>query len=282
MPDAALADAAEQLPSDRLPGGPPRAHAAASAFLRLVGHELLGRHRDATPLSVRGPMCSGNLLALMTSMPARDDVLLLAASRTGRGAFLVAPLAPPRWAEAGLTRFADWASAKRAGPCPACGDGSRLDDYHVVAECPVTTAARARAVADLARIAAKVYRLARVAAHLDGRRRDEPMTPAGLEADCRAVAELAASCDWSSPAGCFLLHRLVTLQPWPAAAWPDADVSPAGLLCSTLGRTFDGTVAAPRHLRALANAWGAWAIGCFAEAARAWAAACYSLVPNVQ
>ena len=270
---------AARLPAgSQLSGGPPRQHLTSLSFALDVQPSALGRERGHTPLSCRGPMCSGNLLAVAKVRHDRTQLTRLLSSRSGRIAFLCPPIAPSRWVEEGLVRFPDpsaWQSAKRPGGCPVChhaGIQAQLHDEHVVSHCsgPSISDCRALLIPQLPSKVAGIARLSLLACHNEKRRPWEASQPAGLEDTVLEYLRLADSVDWASPIGRFLLHRLVTAQPWPATVVPLA-ADPATTLARRLGELFDATNVQPRHLRPLADLWASWSVSSFNQLCTSWA-----------
>jgi hypothetical protein len=217
----------------------------AAAFMALgynVTAASLGQIKGRTPLSARGPGCSGALLTSTSRRLTSRAMGLLMGVRTGSEG----------WRRVGTDGFdAAEQAAHAADPsCRTCGTGRPEGPFHACCECPhaATAAVRAQAQASLPSM---IYHLVRL-----GYQSIEPRdgTEDFSEEPAEAARQLAEQQDWDTAEGRFLFFRLLAVAPWPAAV-PHSEPGP---LTAALGRMFDVAVAKPHRIRPLANMWTAW------------------------
>lgn len=275
--------------SARPAGGPPLRHIADSLGPRVPD---LGDHHAHTPLSARGPLCSGNLLAYCNVPLPRHEVARLLALRVGRAGFFFFPLAPTRWVVErllNLTTAEEWRLIKRPAPCPTCAmiagaNAPTLSDWHIINECPSTYIVQLGARAVMPQRVALVATALLIANHraLPGARFAPPYPP-GLPTTVAEYRREAEAADWTSPYGQFLLYRFVTLQPWeplPPSAEPYLANDAAFRLATRLGLLFHSTNVAAHHLRRVARAWAPWAVRFTSLHVDAWTTAAAPLQPS--
>ena len=288
-PDAEIAAlAAAPLTTETTPpGGPPRLHVAWQCGGLGRPAAELGTRSDTTPLSLRGPLCMGNLLSLVSRRIPQQHLRLLIASRSGRSSFFFTPLYENR-----VTLTGDeWRDIKLPGPCQVCVAGgapegalSELHDYHITSLCPATVDARVAAQAAAPALVRNITYLSLLAAWREGHNMPRASPDGGAADRIAAISdrarELASLSDWQSACGRLLFHRLVTCQPWPLSAAPH-DAAAASCLFRLLGNLFDTTAVSPRYLRSLANAWSQWAGLHFAALRSAWHAVAVTQMPII-
>jgi hypothetical protein len=270
-------------PTTPCPSTPP---SAVAAWFNL-GYAALspgpGTLKAATPMSVRGPGCSGGFLATTTELLPAGHRLALSNVRLGRLGMLMTPLAPDHLrrahaveearAEHGLApgtrapaaarRQLNRADAVRAWnalvntprSCGKCGDpGSDEGPFHVCTECMHTATREARAEV-ISSVPTLAYKLAYRASLALARHREDPAAVAEATLAGSAAQQAAETTDWSLPESRYVLFRLLTAAPWPACIF---DGYPHGQLGKALGRAFD-TTAKPHRTRPVIDALVAWA-----------------------
>ena len=199
-------------------------------------------------------LSSTSLLGLV-SVWCPTRVGAIAEARLGAAGLVLRRLGPPEWHLPDTARDDDWHAAHHGRPCPFCIDVRSTDVWHLLSECcaPDVVAARpalrARAARFISgRLACLILESARTA------------TPARRAATSAAVLELRASLgafSWDSPAGAFLIYRLLLVLPFPAR------VLRAGIgafaTVRHLGELFDAVHVRTTHLRGVADGWTMWA-----------------------
>ena len=235
----------------------------------------LGTHRAATPLSTRGPMCSGSLLAMCDRQTPYSHRMALGNLRLGKAGLYQIPLAPPgrtrNDARTGVMRDHglapvdpdDGLPADEAAPttwnhlmnsstaCYRC-EMPRESPYHVCVECTHAPVQHVRQevidglpsmITDLVRRALQAHHCAPF----------QPLPPL-LEARAVAIGQQASAMDWTSMEGNWVLYRLLAVAPWPAKA-----AAPDHALVLALGEVFDEVIAKNHRIRRVANRWVPWA-----------------------
>ena len=279
--------------------GPPCQHLCDLFFGYATLPTSLGEADDATPLSCIGPGCSGNVLSLVAEPLPPHLTSAIVHARVGKMALFDGPLAVPPWLRTWRSQAerrdgdgdsddddappADggWASrACRAAPCPLCAMPS-VDPLHVLCECtdPATVSLRAEITSGVPSLIAALFRDLVLADHRARRisQPDLPHEPEGLDGAVAAVTDEVRSTRWGSPAGRFLLHRLLIVMPWSERAvffpsplrvhplLPDAPVT------WRLGILFDATALSNQYLRSFAVRWVRWAGPRVLELCKTWA-----------
>ncbi len=217
----------------------------AGAFFCLgynVTAAQLGACKSTTPLSARGPSCAGALLTSVSVPLTKQAKAVLMGVRTGAEG----------WRRVGTGRFDPAAhEARVADPaCRLCQSGKAEGPFHACCECPhpAMVALRAKLARSMPGFVSHAVRLAY----------DAVRPKDGTDAEALAMAAtaytLAATQDWTSPEGRFIMFRLLGVAPWPAAVAG----CPFGALGSFLGTMFDRVTAKPHRLRPLANNWCGW------------------------
>ena len=202
----------------------------------------LGTYKSTTPLSARGPGCSGSILTSVSRRLSRPAMAVLMGVRTGREG----------WHRVGSGGFnaAEYA-ADVPRPCHLCHGMGDEGPYHACCVCPHgdVDEVRAKVIRTLPNL---IYHLVRL-----GYQSIEPKDGDGLAAAliAEAAQHLAEHQDWTTAEGRFIMFRLLSLTPWPAAL-PEAA---AGPLTALLGRMFDAANAKSHRIRPLCNMWATWA-----------------------
>lgn len=284
------------------PAGPPLATAAWFNLEYAQPLSALGAARFATPLSVRGPGCSGALLIAVSDRISRARRMAISSLRLGKRALFQHPLAPVGRTKAAVDALGDgvpWRTrVNTCTPCPRCGAAPE-DPYHVLTECPhgPTRARRAARTAVIHQFIGKLVGTARLCADPSGLPPRDIAERAPLAG--RDAAELALTADWNSAAGRFVLYRLLAVASWDTsvqdaaqqpgaaadAAQPPlaaAGAAPAALpgaggqlpaaeeLAITIATALEGAVCKPHRVRPLANMWMGWASTAVQDITAAW------------
>jgi hypothetical protein len=234
--------------------------ASLESYFEPPFRHIHGYPKQASPLSCRGPMCSGGLLSLVSKRVQADDWMALLAAKLGRQGVIRPPFAP-------LAPTEDALSNTDAGAdCPhaTCRAGSFCDFFHISLECPHPLLANIRP--RITQFACRVAQL--VLTDEDGLNHIEV-----LSFDSTPGA-------WSSRAGRFILHRLLTCTTWSHrdiarghAAERHLGLPTAGLwltLPHLLASRFDTWVCKTHLLRPLANSWVSLAGSLCHHIAQAW------------
>ena len=257
----------------------------------------LGSHRGATPLSTRGPMCSGSLLAMCDRQTPYVHRMALGNLRLGKAGLYQVPLAPPGrtindlrtgvMRDHGLAPVApdDGEPAAEAAQVPwthlmnsssacyRCGM-PRESPYHVCVECTHAPVQHVRQevieglpslITDLMRRALQAHYCAPF----------QPLPPV-LEARAVAIGEQASGMDWTSTEGNWVLYRLLAVAPWPAKA-----AAQGHSLALALGQVFDEVIAKNHRIRRVANKWVPWAGGTVMRLHDAWSGRLRPHLPSV-
>ena len=249
-----------------------RNHFAALSFSMSQDAVALGTAAGYTPLSIRGPGCSGSLLAI-----ARDRkypacmALQLGTEALHRwpfdgthkdAAFFAynggadAETSPENTAAV----IGDEYSARFSRrPCPLCS-AAELSTFHVVCECqhPLLLDARASVAG---RIPAFYTRLAEQCTgeippnHVGG------LPRAGAVLDTIATFSTQVTTDEDK----FILYWTLAVSPWPASAVPQGQGK-----ARALGVLFDSININHRWLRTVATTWLGWAEAGILDLAAAW------------
>ena len=244
-------------------GRPPRSVAGATAslesFYEPAHAEMHAYPKTVTPLSARGPMCSGGILALVSNRILRKYWDALVCAKLGRVGLTYPPFSAERPTPAAL-------SGENGKECPhsECG-APYCDPYHLLVECshPHVAALRTLLAARTASIACTIL----------ATRISEP--------DLIVAAFCATPGAWQSRAGHFMMFRLLTATPWShndvargfagdnggpemAVLWLQLPASLAELFSTTLCKT--------HNIRPLANRWAQMAGNCWFQLATAWQA----------
>ena len=264
-------------------------HFASLSFGLSKPVQSLGLQHGCTPLSAKGPGCSGWLLAIARKgpYPAYASFLLgnealhrwpFAAEGRGAAAPPLDPVddmecgpedSPPRAPEDYTVRF-----AQRA--CPLCG-ADDLSTFHLVCECThlVIVEARERALASLATLYSSIRERCRA---LRGAA-DADRGPSARADGSRAETVTDLLLDWQalplSPEGQFLLYWTVAACPWPATAAAAGQPT-----AQSLGEMFDSVLMRHQLLRPLADLWLCWSESTIKDFAAAWARA--ATTPHVR
>ncbi len=282
-------------------GGPPLQHAADCALGADVHHRDPGRSRGSTPLSMRGPGCSGNLVAFCTAEVSPKGVARLVALRGGRAALHFHPLSPWDKDRLPLRGSEEWRRLMREGPCPVCAArvgrnlAPTLSDWHIINECLATWDQQAAAQEAAPALVRDIARATIVARHRGRRpREDDTPEPPGVDEDANSLLALAQDVDWLSHDGQRLLYHLTTALTWSASdvgpaphnhhhhhPQPAAEGQPnaARELLSSLGRLFDSTNVAPRYVHPVANRWVPSAVRTTGRFLKAWQNAAADIPP---
>ena len=249
----------------RPPAGPPTAAAAWFDFNYTQPTSALGTTKAVTPLSARGPGACGAIIAGSTRRVPWQQQRLLSNVRLGRAGLYYQPLMPPH----AHGQHVDYHDIATPALCKRCGSDSE-DPFHIVALCPFPAVAAARE-AIIAELPDFVSRL--VAAALSATAGGPPNAP--LAHGAQATADLArllaapAGPTWSQQAGHFMLYRLLTIAPWPAACVTGS--SDADALAALLGTVMDSTTAKAHRARPFNNLWHSWSAKRLQSIMFAWA-----------
>jgi len=222
----------------------------------------LGLHPRFTPLSTHGPMCQGSLLSMCT-IPAHK-LAVVGHLRLGAKALQMAVFSLQRNFQQ-RDRSADEDHDDRSRfivrnvPCSLCGV-SPLDVFHLACECTHVSmvAWRASVVPAARQLLANIARLL-FKAH-DEMNRDESDL-------CSEVTAEAASVDFTTDMGRFILFRLLLFHPW-SGRLAGSDMSLYTV--RVIGELFDAAGLPNMFLRPLADAWGYWSISWAWRLGNAW------------
>jgi hypothetical protein len=200
----------------------------------------------ATPISLRGPLCNGGILSLVTRWPARLQWLSLMSMRRGRRGLLFNPVQHVR--DRDLTE------------CRLCHDRlSREDVFHVLCECQGGDLPNVRILA-----AAAAVKIIQLIVQESG--------PSSPLSDSLLHSLQETPCVWETPPGCIILFRLLSVLPWtsifsqrlyydaPLAVLPRAAINGPGVptewaLFYSLALCFDAIHRKNHLLRRLGDAW---------------------------
>ena len=257
----AVAPALELITSSARPSALPATQHAADLHLRhqqLACPTTVGIVKTSTPLSIRGPGCSGAIIALVTRQIAPQHLHALGMLRQGRSAMYHYPLAAKGRLLTDAARDGDanktaslkrWAhSAHHMASCGLCGSEAE-DPFHVITECAHADVSAVRE-SICAALPAKIQNIcvrAMEACNSSGSSARERQGRIDL---LGAVEQQLAGVDWASSEGRFILFRFLAVLTWPASA--AASDHPA---VAALGSLFDAAVAKTHRLRPMANAW---------------------------
>ena len=270
----ALAGHRAALSSVRPAHGPPAVAAADHALVLHNGLGAAGPSTMATKLSYTGPGGSGALYSLATIVLNRRALSALLRASLGALALRTLPLAPRALlldADAGAAAFS---AAAHGAPCPLCGSPA-ADPFHAVTECPHAAVAAHRR--ELTRSVARYLPLlAELVAGAAAEQSELDAYRAKVAHHGVLMALLAGPVDWDSPSGHFLLFRLVTAQPWPAACVDDPSDAPS--VARALGALFDSICARRTSLHRVANSWVGFASRALRRACGAWGEAVDALL----
>ena len=269
----ALAAAPALHMSGRPRPAPPVIHCADLDFgYQLpIDYATTGDAKTSTPISVRGPSCSGGLISLVTrQLPARH-MYALGALRQGRAALFSYPLAGPGRqldnmecdpsseqptppdTEPAISKARRWGRmAYKPQPCPLCGTGTE-DPFHVLTECAHPAVASARQEV-LEALPSRILTICALA--LAAPSSNDMIDVEGLQLFCWVQAVLNNGVDWASVDGRFSLFRLLSVITWPQSVAGDFDGEMP--LSAGLGAVFDRCCAKIHRLRPLANSWTAF------------------------
>ena len=148
--------------------------------------------------------------------------------------------------------------AAHARPCGLCGSAP-IDPYHLVAECNHVLIDSWREAAELA-ARDLVTTLTVLMARERSRAGREP-----TDLLFRRIRRAAATLDFDSPEGDFILFRLVVGQPWS-----ERMACPGMRLTRLLGRAFDLAGIYHRFERPAFDAWSRWSLRWLWGLSRAW------------
>jgi len=209
----------------------------------------LGTYPEFTPLSATGPGCSGSMIS-RTNLPA-SRLAPIVWARSGAAA-----MSSPLFFIGDDDQVRDYAAHAR--PCGLCGS-SPIDPYHLVVECNHVLIDSWREAAELA-ARDLVTALTVLMARERSRAGREPM-----DLLFRRIRRAAATLDFDSPEGDFILFRLVVGQPWS-----ERMACPGMRLTRLLGRAFDLPGIYHRFERPAFDAWSRWSLRWLWGLSRAW------------
>lgn len=219
---------------------------------------LLGTRKSTTPLSMRGPGCSGAVLAGVTHALPKRLRQLLAGLRLGRLCLFLEPMSMP-------CDGTPYDECSRTPTCRCCGEDIE-DPFHIITTCkaPAVAAARAAVLAGLPRKLRSLARMLERATATRERRCDPSATAQRRKVSGELLTAGPQSEYWATAGGRFVLYRLLAAAPWRAAmATPAHATSTSAILANplahALGSLFDLVNVKPHRLRAFYNAWGTWA-----------------------
>jgi hypothetical protein len=261
---------------------PPAPPSAVAAYFNGNYDTLVsdgGDNKFTTRLGVRGPGCSGAILAQVNRLSFSQPLLILAAVRAGTAGMFAAPLAAPGRLASDYAAAAKGApetsgskrARKRAAlsrhiqdslhcddPCPNCGDAT-ADPYHVLVECRHAAVVTAR-TAFTAQLPGRLERL--VLHALLPRQTLQRLTFLGRDAEIARLRQVAADVcalasrtSWQSPDGRYSLYHLLAVATWSRRAVARQDL----YLSRALAAVFSTCEMKNHHVRPLANYWASWA-----------------------
>ena len=260
------------------PGGNILTHLASTLNTYIDAAEL-GNRAQSTPLSRRGPMCSGNLYSLLDRVIGEEAQAAIQGASIGRRAFFHYPLAPTHWRGIRGENQQAFEAMNHPGPCHLCqaaGATTPLSEFHLIAECPhpFVVAQRDIIIAGARRKTVDILRAAVCARYYSSRTLDSPPEPPGIDALAAICQALANQADFTSDYGKFLLYRLVTASPWgrndAAITVNIAAVNLTARLVVSLGLQFDNTNVDNRYARLVSRSWYPWAATSYMQLARRW------------
>ena len=182
--------------------------------------------------------------------------------RLGRTAMWEGPLAAPSRGRSSTSEFSKAEkvayykerghAAKVASTTCAVCKGANEDPFHVLTECSNArvTSARAGAIATLVGNDGKLALNALL--QLTALRTDGQLTHEDNEL-IRTVVSAAASTDWASSDGRFVLFHFLCVRPWSASVVPSQ--SNSFPLTAAMGAIFDRCNAKRHRQRTMANSW---------------------------
>ncbi len=272
-------------------GSKPRETAALDNNFYPAAPLLHTASRHATALSVRGPGCSGGILAYVNTVLGHAAYKAVWAARGGTRALYYWP-------------FGRSVPSTESKQCPLCDLRRQPDTYHVLVACTHSSMALARVstAKSCLRATLRIAKLCLLTEYPTGTFKHGQQLPAAVErrlADLRALTApyyyegTMPSAAWSSDRGRMLLFKLLTVTPWGRGQppdwlsdsghpiggaswdelWEDRPQPDPDALQSLLGSIFDDTVAKPNRLRPLARYWVEWAAEEVRHMAAAWVAA---------
>jgi hypothetical protein len=234
--------------------------AALNAYYEPPFKHIDGYPKQATPMSCRGPACSGGILSLVNKPIRRDHWEALLSAQLGRLGVIRPPFA------LGAPTAEQLAGGRGQAACPhATCRAAYCDFFHVAFECSHPSLSEGR------------QHTTRAAARIASRLLTDKNGP-DLHADVTDFSETTGA--WESRAGCFMLHRLLT-----ATTWSHKDIARGynaecrlGLptaalwlgLPYTIAQHMDSSVTKMHLLRPLANQWVTLAADACASIARQW------------
>ncbi len=287
-----LRDLAERTYRGGRPAGAkPRETAALDNAFYPDVPDLCNASRHATSLAIRGPGCSGGMLAYVNTQLGEESFKAVWATRGGTGSLYYWPF--------GRT-VPEFPSLR----CPLCNQEGQPDAFHVLAECSHTAMKRARAATEASSLhmvvkIAKYCLLTALPAGAQTRPEDIPrhveqrLAEVTQQASAYSATAAGRSPAWDSSRGRMMLYKLLAVTPWGPgqppdwqsnhnqslggmhidALWEEGPLATSDELQSSLASIFDETVAKPHRLRPLANLWVRWAAEQTRHIAAAWVAA---------
>lgn len=243
----------------------------------------LGLHHGFTPLSAKGPGCSGWLLAIARRGPYPAYVHFL----LGNEALQRWPFVPDNRDASGFVRdpvedmeggpedarprfSEDYAARFRPRACPLC-HAAELSTFHVICECTHAAIAdvRQRTLPSAGRLHADIAEMCNGILESQGLfLEDMPDVLDGLSELPAALSTHPLTAEAQ-----FLLYWTVAACPWPAEALPVDYATARGL-----GTMFDTVEVRHQLLRPLADCWLQWSESTIRDFATAWTTA-NALVP---
>ena len=249
--DDVLHDAGDDVPPStiRLPVASrgSRRNLLALTFGLSTPVAALGVDHGHTPVSARGPDCSGALAIIADDRQYRAVALLV----LGDEALHLPPFAPPT-ARADVP--VDYAARFARQRCRVCGTADE-SLYHVICSCTHerVTRWRANAVASLRVLLSTLWHDA--LAVLQRTRRAPPLV---ADDDAAALAAFVAGAALTPHERSFLLYWTLSAVPWPHAATVLPADAPQFPAAAALGALFDALNVRPGLLRPWASKWLAW------------------------
>ena len=219
--------------------------------------DKLGIAGPATPLSIRGPGCSGSLL-LRTSINGIQHIInALATARLGVKALSTPPVSPVSWLLPEHATDDDWRNDAIGRACPLCHVNNEMsaDSYHILCECTHENVVTAR---EELQIKIKIFLVNLVESCYKAQSASGQGAPL-LDITRAARNNLIRTIEnivWASEMGNFLLFRCCLVLPYPAdcVSVADRDDNPVWYL----GQLFDSICVRNRDLRNVANLWVKW------------------------
>ena len=240
----------------------------------------LGNIGPATPLSIRGPGCSGSLLLRTSTTGIQHLINLLASARLGVKALSTPPVSPASWLLPDDATDDDWRNDAIGRTCPLCQVDNEMsaDSYHILCECTHATVVAAR---ENLQMKMKIFLLSLAESCYDAQSASGQGAPllgitrAARNNFIRTIENIV----WTSEMGNFLLFRCCLVLPYPAdcVALADRNDNPVWYL----GQLFDSVCVRDSDLRDVANIWVKWGGLEYLQLTNIWTSAVNAMPPVV-